>query len=114
MIIDNKYKGLGYADEVYQPIKVGDKLPGYIKKIREDDKIDVSLQPLGRRALEPNAQKILEVLIEKGGYIPLHDKSEPEDVKNLLQMSKKAFKKGIGNLYREKKILIKEDGIYKT
>ncbi len=114
VIIDDKYKGLVYAGEVYKSIKVGDRLQGYIKKIREDGKIDVSLQPLGWKALEPNAQKIFEVLIEKGGYIPLHDKSEPEDIKNLLQMSKKAFKKGIGNLYREKKILIKEDGIYKT
>ncbi len=112
VIVDHKYKGLVFHTDVFQPIAIGDVLQGYIKTIRPDGKIDVVLQPLGVQMLEPTAKCILNKLLENGGFLPLHDKSSPEAIKNTLQLSKKAFKKAIGVLYRQRKIVIKEDGIY--
>ncbi len=111
VIINNQHKGLVYFNEVFKKIAVGDNVAGCIKMIRADHKIDVSLQPLGEKILEPAANKIYEILKAKGGFLPLHDKSDPEAIKNELQMSKKAFKKGIGTLYKARKIEIKNDGI---
>ncbi|MGI9553124.1 MAG: CvfB family protein [Aurantibacter sp.] len=112
VIIDHKHKGLVYGSEVFQKLSIGDKLRGYIKSIRPDKKIDVSLRPLGLANLEPTADKIFERLTEKNGFLPLHDKSNPADIIEELQMSKKLFKKGVGVLYKARKIEIKEDGIY--
>ena len=111
-IINNKHKGLVYSNEVFKKINVGSNVKGVIKKIRSDNKIDLSLQPLGENILEPAANKIYETLLNHGGFLGLNDKSDPEDIKEELQMSKKTFKKGIGTLYKAKKISIKEDGIY--
>ncbi len=112
VIINNCHKGLAFTSDIYQKIAIGDKLVGYIKNIRPDHKIDVSLQPLGYMGLEPMANAIYERLKAAGGYLRLHDKSSPEDIREVLQMSKKAYKKGIGTLYKERKIEIKDDGIY--
>lgn len=112
VIINNIHKGLVYNNEVFKKIAIGDVMAGVIKDIRKDNKIDVSLQPLGEKILEPAANKIYQILMEKGGFLPLHDKSDPELIKSNLQMSKKTFKKGVGTLYRERKIEIKSDGIY--
>ncbi|UCD59855.1 MAG: GntR family transcriptional regulator [Flavobacteriaceae bacterium] len=112
VIINNKYKGLVFKSEVFQPMKVGASLKGYVKKIREDNKIDISLKPIGHMSLEPAAKQIFQQLDEAGGYIPLHDKSSPKEIQQMFQMSKKTFKKAIGTLYRERKIEIKSDGIY--
>jgi len=111
VIVSNSHKGLVYLNEVYKKIAIGDKLKGYIKNIRPDNKIDISLQPIGYHSLEPAANSIYQKLVEEGGFLALHDKSDPEAIKNRLQMSKKVFKKGVGTLYRERKIEIKEDGI---
>lgn len=112
VIINNKYKGLVFKSEVFQPMKVGATLKGYVKKIREDNKIDISLKPIGHISLEPAAKQIFQQLDQAGGYIPLHDKSSPKEIQQMFQMSKKTFKKAIGTLYRERKIEIKSDGIY--
>lgn len=112
VIINNKYNGLVFESEVYQPMNVGDSLKGYVKKIREDNKVDISLKPIGHLGLEPAAKQIFEKLELANGYIPLHDKSSPEDIQKMFQMSKKTFKKAIGTLYKERKIKIKSDGIY--
>ena len=112
VIINNKHKGLVYFNEVFKEIRIGDMMPGIIKEIRGDNKIDVSLQPLGAKILEPAAKKIFETLEAHGGYLPLHDKSDPEAIREELQMSKKTFKKGIGTLYKARKIEIREDGIH--
>jgi len=114
VIIDNKYQGLVFKSEVFQPIKVGATLKGYVKKIREDNKVDIVLKPIGHLALEPAAKQIYEKLELAGGYISLHDKSAPEEIQQMFQMSKKAFKKAIGALYRDRKIEIKDDGIYRV
>ena len=112
VIINNKHKGLVFENDVYKPIGIGDRLKGYIKLIRPDLKIDVSLQPIGAKMLEPTAQLIFEHLEQHDGFLPLHDKSSPEEIKAKLHISKKAFKKGVGALYKQRKIEIREDGIH--
>ena len=113
VIINERHKGLLYKDEVYDDaIRTGDRMRGYIKNIRPDNKIDVSLQIQGYQNIEPNAEKILNELRASRGFLRLNDNSHPEDIKTVLKMSKKTFKKAIGALYRDKVIEIKEDGIY--
>ncbi|ALM07236.1 GntR family transcriptional regulator [Sediminicola sp. YIK13] len=112
VIINNKHKGLVYLNEIFKKLSVGDQMKGYVKAIREDNKIDVSLEPIGYKSVEPAANLIYENLTKAGGFLPFHDKSHPEDIKYAFELSKKNFKKGIGTLYRERKIDIKEDGIY--
>ncbi len=113
VIINEKHKGLIYKDEVYDDaIRTGDKLKGYIKTIRPDNKIDVSLQIQGYENVEPNAQIILDELKASRGFLRLHDNSHPEDIKTVLKMSKKTFKKAIGSLFKQQLIDIKDDGIY--
>ncbi len=112
VIINEKHRGLAYADEVYDDIKPGKRLKGYIKQVREDGKIDVYLRKVGVEAIEPMSQIILNELKANKGFLRLNDLSHPEDIKTVLKMSKKVFKKAIGNLYRQKLIEIKEDGIF--
>nr|WP_299067633.1 S1-like domain-containing RNA-binding protein [uncultured Allomuricauda sp.] len=112
VIIENKFKGLVFDSDVFKAIAVGDRMKGYIKNIRQDNKIDVSLQQIGAKMLEPTAEMIFEKLKAEGGFLALHDKSSPEEIKELLHLSKKAFKKAIGTLYKERKITIANDGIY--
>ena len=112
VIINEKHKGLLYKDQVYDDIRTGDRLRGYIKNIRPDNKIDVALQIQGYQSIEPNAEKILSELLASRGFLRLNDDSHPEDIKTVLKMSKKTFKKAIGALYKDKLIEIKEDGIY--
>ena len=113
LIVNNKHKGLVYSDGVFEELNPGDKMLGYVKKIRDDQKLDISLQPLGHQKLEPSAEKVYDMLLKNKGVLKLHDRSDPEEVKAKLQMSKKTFKKAIGILYKSRKITIKEDGIYK-
>ena len=112
VIINGLHKGLMYKGEVYEDLRTGDKVTGYIKTIRPDKKIDVTLQKPGVEAIEPNAEKVLEELRANRGFLRLNDDSHPEDIKTVLKMSKKSFKKAIGSLYRQKLIEIKDDGIY--
>lgn len=113
VIINEKHKGLLYKDEVYDDaVRTGDRARGYIKTIRPDNKIDVSLQKPGYESVEPNAERILDELRASRGFLRLNDNSHPEDIKTVLKMSKKTFKKAIGLLYKEKLIEIKDDGIH--
>ncbi|HAI39660.1 MAG TPA: GntR family transcriptional regulator [Maribacter sp.] len=111
VIVNERHKGLVYFNEVFKPINIGDVIPGCVKTIRKDNKLDISLQPLGAKVLEPAAKKIYEVLVENGGFLGLHDKSAPEEIRDAFQMSKKTFKKGLGTLYKDRKIKIESDGI---
>lgn len=112
VIINEKYKGLAYANEIYDDIKPGKRLKGYIKQVRQDGKIDVYLRKIGVEAIEPMSQIVLDELKANKGFLRLNDHSHPEDIKTVLKMSKKVFKKAIGSLYRQKMIEIKNDGIY--
>lgn len=112
VIINEKHKGLIYKNEIFEELRTGDRIIGYIKSIRPDGKIDVSRQKVGVEAIGDGAALILSALEENNGFLGLSDSSHPEDIKTVLNMSKKAFKKSIGSLYKEKKIIIKENGIY--
>ncbi|WP_020598033.1 CvfB family protein [Spirosoma panaciterrae] len=111
VIINNRYKGLIYANEIFRTVRPGDPLIGYIKTIRDDGLVDVSLQKAGFDNVEPNAQRILTLLKVENGFLPLTDNSPPEEIYKALEMSKKTFKKAIGTLYRERKIVLEETGI---
>lgn len=112
VVINNLYKGLVYENETFRRLAWGDTTKGYIKLIRDEGKIDVSLQPLGfLKTLEPNQKAILEKLEQSGGKLNLSDNSDPIEIQEVLEMSKKAFKKAIGVLYKDKKILINDDSI---
>lgn len=110
-IVNGVYKGLIYNEDIFEDIRTGDRIKAYVKKVREDNKIDIVLQTPGYKSIEPNANYILDELKAAGGFMPIHDKSDPELIKNELGLSKKSFKKAIGSLYRDKQIIIKEDGI---
>ncbi|WP_025763521.1 CvfB family protein [Dyadobacter tibetensis] len=111
-IINQYHKGLIYENEVFGNLSVGDTVRGYVKKIREENKLDISLQKIGYEAVEPNAQKILDRVKSENGFLDLSDKSSPEEIYDRLGMSKKLFKKAIGGLYKQGIIRIAEDGIF--
>jgi len=111
-IINRKFIGMIYRNEVFEHVVLGRNYKGIVKKIRVDGLVDVSLQPLGvEHRIDPAKQKILEMLNDCGGESSLHDKSSPEDIKALLGMSKKTFKSALGGLYKEKKVEILSSGI---
>lgn len=113
VIINSQHKGLIYHNEIFRTIKIGDRLPGYIKTIREDNKIDVSLQPTGYlNTKDPNCELIMSQLAESDGILFVSDKSTPEEIYSVFGMSKKAYKKAIGALYKEKKIGIEPSHIF--
>lgn len=114
VIINDKYYGLVYENDIYRNLEVGDKTKGYIKKIREDNKIDVSLRKIGYGRVEDAKQKILEELKNNGGFLALNDNSSPKEIKRKLQISKGSFKEAIGGLYKERIIDITEEGINLT
>tara|TARA_Y100000815_G_scaffold70320_1_gene59206 strand:- start:9092 stop:9952 length:861 start_codon:yes stop_codon:yes gene_type:complete len=111
VIVNGKHKGLIFLEDIFEDIRTGDRMKAFIKKVRPDNKLDVVLQTPGYRSIEPNANYILEELKAAGGFLPLHDKSDPETIKNELGLSKKSFKKAIGSLYKDKQINLREDGI---
>lgn len=112
VIVNEVHSGLIFKDDIFQQLNVGDRLTGYVKNVRPDHKLDIALGKIGYRNIEPNAQIILDRLKSHDGFLPLSDKSSPEDIKTHLEMSKKNFKKAAGNLYKQKLIDIKPDGLY--
>ncbi|MBW2961400.1 CvfB family protein [Mesonia aestuariivivens] len=112
LIVNELHQGLVYHDDVFQELKTGDQVTGWVKKTRTDNKIDVTLQRPGYRSIEPNADAVMNELEMKNGFLPLTDKSTPEEIKAELEMSKKSFKKAIGMLYKKRLIAIEEDGIH--
>lgn len=113
-IINGKHTGVLHFSDIFQNIQVGDRLTGYIRKIREENKIDLALGEAGYQRIGGEAGKIMDMLEKSGGFLPYHDKSDPEDIYDNLGMSKKAFKMAIGNLFKQKLIRIKEHGIEKV
>jgi len=111
VIINERVEGMLYKDEVYRKLSVGEELTGFIKKIRDDNKIDVTLRKGGLQDIDDARARVLERLKEQSGFLPLSDNSSPELIKERLQMSKKLFKKAIGGLYKDEIIEIRQDGI---
>jgi len=112
VIINNLYAGLIFKNEIFQNLDMGDRIKGYVKKIRPDNKIDVSLQKQGYGNIEPSADRILDYLKVNNGRLGLTDKSPAPEIMAICQMSKKSFKKAIGALYKKKLIRLEKDGIY--
>ncbi len=112
VVVNNYYKGLIYHNEVFKKINVGDRLKGYVKKIKENHEVDISLQKLGFENVLSNTEFILDYLKKHQGFIKLTDNSSPEEISAMLNMSKKTFKKSIGILYRQQLINIAKDGVH--
>ncbi|MCD8289186.1 MAG: S1-like domain-containing RNA-binding protein [Prevotella sp.] len=111
VIIDNKFGGLVYADQVFAPIRTGDRLKGYIQKVRSDGKVDVSLQQTGKRGTRDFAGELLDYLRAHDGRCTFSDSSLPQDIYDEFHVSKKVFKKAAGNLYRRRLITVHDDGL---
>ncbi len=110
-VIENKFGGLLYENEVFKTLKKGDKLSAFIKKIRDDGKIDLALQKAGYEQIDAISENILKTLKENKGFIAANDKSSPEMIKSLFNISKKSFKKAVGSLYKQHLIEFNNDGI---
>ena len=113
VLINEEFEGLLFRSEVFEDLEIDMEVDGYIKNIREDGKIDVSLRPQGfRNVIDADVEKVLNKLKNsREGFLLLTDKSSPESIKFHFKMSKKAFKKAVGNLYKQKLIVLKEDRI---
>ena len=111
VIINNTYSGMIFQNQIYKDIMMGDKVKGFIEQIRPDGKINVTLRKKGMKNLEEGAQTILDELKTSEGFMALTDKSTPEEIQSVLQMSKKNFKKSLGILYRNKQVLLKKEGV---
>ena len=111
VVVNNSHWGMVYKNEVFQKLQIGQQLKGYIKKIREDLKIDVSLQQSGYQRVSDISQNILKTIKDRGGSISVNDKSPPETIYSLFGVSKKTFKKAIGSLYKKRLITIDTNGV---
>lgn len=113
VIINDSHWGLIHSADIFQALTYGKRIPGYIKSIRDDGKIDVVLRKIGQENIMDLSVRILSELDKKGGFLPLHDKSSPQEIMRALGESKKSFKSAIGQLYKRGDILIEADGIRK-
>lgn len=111
VVVDNEYEGLIFFSDLFQEVSEGDKLEGYISKIRIDGKLDIRLGERGKAGMEKGSAQVLKVLEMNRGYLPFHDDSSPAEIMATFGMSKKLFKKSIGILYKQKLLLIEDQGI---
>lgn len=110
-IIENQFSGLLYDSEVFRDIYTGDKMKAYIKQVRPDGKIDLILQKTGFKHVDDFSVTLLQYIKDHGGSIPFHDKSDAADIYDEFGVSKKTFKKAVGDLYKKRLIIITEDGL---
>jgi len=112
VIINNAHKGLVFKNEIFKKLNIGDKLNGFVKKIHEDNKIDISIQPIGyTNFIDKNTELVYNALLKNNGFLAVTDKSSPDEISQQFGMSKKAFKKSLGALYKQRKIKLLPDGI---
>ena len=111
VIIDNKFQGLVYDNQVYRYLHTGDRMKGYIDHIRQDNKVDITLQPTGRKHTEEFSEILLQYLKDNNGRCDLGDKSPSELIQDRFKVSKKTFKKAVGDLYRQRLITITDEGL---
>ncbi len=111
-IINNTHTGILYHSELFKVVRKGMRTKGFIKKIREDDKIDLSLEPIGyKKKIDDLSQRVIDALAKSNGFLALSDKTDPDMIYNALDMSKKNFKKSIGSLFKAGLITISDEGI---
>lgn len=111
VVVNNAHRGLIFENDIFHDVLEGDRIKGFIKQVRPDGKLDVSLRKEGLENLEIGAEHILNELKASEGFLPLHDKSDPDEIQSRLQMSKKNFKKSVGILYKKKLIELVDGGI---
>lgn len=111
VIVDNRFSGMLYQNEIFQPVKLGMKLKAYIKQVREDGKIDLELQPYGAKKVDDFSETLLQYIKEKGGHISLNDKTDASVIYETFGVSKKTFKKAVGDLYKKRLIVLEDTGI---
>ena len=110
-IIDNKYSGLLYENEIFRALETGMQMKAFVKQVREDGKVDLILQKPGQGKVEDFAATLLDYIREQGGHITLHDKSPAEEIYDTFGVSKKTFKKAVGDLYKKHLVSLQENGI---
>lgn len=111
VIVENRYGGLVYQNEIFQPLQPGMKLTAYVRQVREDGKIDLALQQDGQRKVKDFSDVLLQFIKDQGGYTTLNDKSAAEIIYDTFGVSKKTFKKAVGDLYKKRLIVLEEGGI---
>lgn len=111
VVVDGKHMGMLYADPHTDRPEVGQTLRAWVVRVREDGRVDVGLRKVGRRAAVDDQGALVAALLDNDGFLPVHDRSSPEEIRALLGLSKKAFKKAAGGLYRRQQITIEADGI---
>lgn len=111
VIINDQFRGLIFHSDIHRKLHLGERTTGYIKQIREDGKADITLHPEGYDKVEPLTKKLMQLLYEHDGFLQLTDKSDPETIRQLTGWSKKTFKQVVGNLYKQRLILLHENGI---
>ena len=112
VIVNQQHEGLIFESDIFSTLNIGDKLKGYVKQIRDDNKMDIYLQPIGFENFnDPNCEMILNTLAARDGFLPIADKSTPGEIYDQFGISKKAYKKAIGTLYKQRKIVLQPDGI---
>jgi uncharacterized protein len=110
-VVDDRFLGMIFHNETFETLKIGERRPGYIRHIRKDGKIDLSLKKPGPISIDGSGQRIMAALKKSGGFIPCHDKSSPQKITDSFSMSKKEFKRAIGGLYKKRLIEISDQGI---
>ena len=111
VIVDNRFSGLVYQKEIFKALEPGMRMSAFVRQVREDGKIDLTLQKDGLQKVDDFAEVLLQFVKEQGGYTRLNDKSAPEEIYNIFGVSKKTFKKAVGDLYKRRLILLVENGI---
>lgn len=111
VIINNRHWGMLYRNQLFRPIAIGDRMKGYVRKLTEDNRIDVSLQQEGFAQVKDSAEVLLQLIRDNGGFLPLNDDSAPEEVNRLTQTSKKVFKRSLGMLLKRGAVTVDEQGI---
>jgi predicted RNA-binding protein (virulence factor B family) len=111
VIIDHKNLGMIFKNQIFQPVKLGDVLKGFVSKIRPDGKIDLVLQKSGFKNKLPEKDRVLEILKQSGGFLPITAKTTPAEIANIFGVSKRTYKQMIGMLYKERKVEIRDDGV---
>jgi predicted RNA-binding protein (virulence factor B family) len=111
-LINKKYIGILYKNEVFKPLQYLENCVGYVKKIRDDKKIDLILQPFGNKGADDLGLRIIEVLEDNNGFLAITDKTEPDAIYKLFQVSKKKFKMALGGIYKKRLVTVDEKGIH--
>ena len=111
VIVASRHWGMIYRNQIFRPVAVGDRLKGYVRRITEDNRIDVSLQQTGFAQVKDSAEVLLQLVRDNGGFLPLNDDSAPEEVNRLTQTSKKVFKRSLGMLLKRGAVTVDEQGI---